>query len=60
MIYLCDEKGLVIEGNTIYEIDLDCYECLSEEAKNRYYGEGHEVKKAGDGGSRISAENAPA
>ncbi len=45
MIYLCDENGLVIEGNTIYEIDLSCYECLGEEERKRYFGEGHEVRK---------------
>lgn len=28
------QDGLVIEGNTIYEIDLDCYACLNEREKD--------------------------
>lgn len=32
-----EEDGLIIEDNTIYEIDLNCYECLSEEEKDQYY-----------------------
>ncbi len=27
------DEGLIIEDNTIYEIDLDCYECLREQKK---------------------------
>ena len=28
-----ENKKLVIEDNTIYEIDLDCYDCLVKESK---------------------------
>lgn len=28
-----EEDDLIIEDNTIYEIDLDCYECLMQERK---------------------------
>ncbi len=34
-----DRDGLVIDGNTIYEIDLDCYACLSEEEKKEFFKE---------------------
>lgn len=26
-----DEESLIIEENTIYEVDLSCYECLQRE-----------------------------
>lgn len=28
-----EEDDLIIEDNTIYEVDLDCYECLRRERK---------------------------
>jgi hypothetical protein len=28
-----EDDALVIEDNTIYEVDLDCYECLMKEKK---------------------------
>lgn len=28
-----EEDDLVIDDNTIYEVDLDCYECLKREKK---------------------------
>lgn len=31
--YQYEEDDLIIEENTIYEIDLDCYECLMREKK---------------------------
>lgn len=33
-----ENDELIIEQNTIYEIDLDCYECLMRE-KRKYYHE---------------------
>ncbi|MDR1700777.1 MAG: hypothetical protein LBR68_06260 [Lachnoclostridium sp.] len=38
---LTKDKGVVIDGNTIYEIDMSCYECLSDEERERYFGEGY-------------------
>lgn len=34
-----ENDELIIEENTIYEIDLDCYECLLRE-KGKYIGKG--------------------
>ncbi len=34
-----ENDELIIEENTVYEIDLDCYECLLKE-KNKYIGRG--------------------
>lgn len=35
----CDSNTrLVIDDTTIYEIDIECYQCLSEEDKEKYFG----------------------
>lgn len=31
-----ENDELIIEQNTIYEIDYDCYECLMKDKKNYY------------------------
>ncbi|MCH5264723.1 MAG: hypothetical protein J1F02_02410 [Lachnospiraceae bacterium] len=33
---------LVVEDTTIYEVDMECYQCLSEQEKEEYFGEGKE------------------
>lgn len=33
------KDGLVIDGNTIYEIDLECYTCLSEQEREAYFSQ---------------------
>lgn len=33
------DAGLVVDETTIYEIDLECYECLTETEKKKYFGE---------------------
>lgn len=33
-----DQDDLIIEENTIYEIDMECYECMMKEKKIRDKG----------------------
>lgn len=37
-----ENDELIIEENTIYEIDLECYECLLKE-KSKYLGQGNKT-----------------
>ncbi len=30
--------GLVVDETTIYEIDMDCYRCLPEREREKYFG----------------------
>lgn len=32
------DTRLVIDDTTIYEIDMNCYQCLSEREKEKYFG----------------------
>ena len=33
------KSRLIVEDTTIYEVDLECFRCLSEEERWRYYGD---------------------
>lgn len=35
---------LVIDDTTIYEIDMECYQCLSERDKEKYFGTEDKVR----------------
>ena len=33
------KSKLIVDETTIYEVDLECFQCLSEEDRQRYYGD---------------------
>ena len=33
------KSKLIVDDSTIYEVDLECFQCLSEEDRWRYYGD---------------------
>ena len=33
------KSKLIVDDTTIYEVDLDCFHCLPEEERWRYFGE---------------------
>ena len=33
------KSKLIVDDSTIYEVDLECFHCLSEEERWRYYGD---------------------
>lgn len=35
---MSEKTKLIVDDTTIYEVDLECFECLSEEERWRYYG----------------------
>lgn len=36
---MSERTKLIVDDTSIYEVDLDCFDCLSEEERWRYYGE---------------------
>lgn len=32
-----ERTRLIVDDTTIYEVDMDCYSCLTEEERERYY-----------------------
>lgn len=32
------KSKLIVDDSTIYEVDLECFQCLTEEERWRYYG----------------------
>lgn len=42
--YSDNNDELIIEENTIYEIDLDCYECLQRAKQEQVYKKKEEFK----------------
>lgn len=36
---------LVIDDTTIYEVDMECYQCLSERDKEKYFGTEENIRK---------------
>lgn len=42
--YSDNNDELIIEENTIYEIDLDCYECLQKAKQEQVYKKKEEFK----------------
>lgn len=43
-----EQTRLVIDDTTIYEIDMECYQCLSEQDKEKYFGTEDSVKNERD------------
>ena len=41
---MSERTKLIVDDTSIYEVDLDCFDCLSEEDRWRYYGEMYPVK----------------
>lgn len=33
-----EKTRLIVDDTTIYEVDMDCYNCLPEEEREQYYG----------------------
>lgn len=47
-----DKTKLIVDDTTIYEIDMECFSCLSNEERSRYYDS--ELKRVIEQEERIS------